>query len=600
MQGGSSDSRSTFAIILIMVVAFFGWQYYLQKSPKPVTPSAAAPAASAPASPSAPAANAPAATPGNAASAAPTAPVVAASAESQTIVENELYRITFTNRGAHVTSWLLKKYNDDNGHPLDLVNPDVAKKFGYPLSLFTYDANLTSRIEGGLYQPSATGTVSSTTADGATLDYKFADGAGLVVHKIFHFDATYILHADITVTQNGVPVRALLNWPSGLGDQNGDYTGSAQAVHPATSRRGTAALSHVDTSRGGKTVHLDGRKVSGGATAEGELDWAGVSNLYFAAIFLPDQPQTASLVTENNTVYVALDPSKPDAKSPTALLGTALGDTSGHTSLRLYAGPNDIYVLSNIHATSDPHVTLEPVVDFGWLSYLSKFLFILLHWTYEHVLASWGWSIVLLTVFINLVFLPLRISSMKSALKMQRIQPQITAIRDKYKKYKVTDPQYANMNTEISSLYQKENVNMFGGCLPLLVQMPLLFAFYGMLSHAIELRQAHWFWLPDLSSADPYHILPCLMIASQFLVQFYTPSPGMDPQQARMMAFTMPAFTGFITWNYASGLALYWAVGNIIGIAQQLVMNNTKLGREMREIAAKRARRKPKTIQARR
>ncbi len=135
-------------------------------------------------------------------------------------------------------------------------------------------------------------------------------------------------------------------------------------------------------------------------------------------------------------------------------------------------------------------------------------------------------------------------------------------------------------------------VKMLGGCIPTLIQLPLLFAFFGMLPKVVELRQAHWAWLPDLTAADPYHILPIIMVVSQFLVQFYTPSPGVDPQQQKMMAFMMPAVSGYMTWNYASGLALYWSVGNLIGIAQQAVMNRTSLGREMREIAARRARRK--------
>jgi YidC/Oxa1 family membrane protein insertase len=137
----------------------------------------------------------------------------------------------------------------------------------------------------------------------------------------------------------------------------------------------------------------------------------------------------------------------------------------------------------------------------------------------------------------------------------------------------------------------------------MLLQMPLFFAYYRMLLNAVELRQAHWLWLPDLSAADPWHILPIVMVISQFLMQFYTPSPGVDPQQQKMMAFMMPAVSGYFTWNYASGLALYWAVGNFIGIIQQAVMNRTSLGREMREIAAKRARRKagaPATIQGKR
>jgi YidC/Oxa1 family membrane protein insertase len=133
---------------------------------------------------------------------------------------------------------------------------------------------------------------------------------------------------------------------------------------------------------------------------------------------------------------------------------------------------------------------------------------------------------------------------------------------------------------------------MFGSCLPMLIQLPLIWAFYEMLENAIELRNAHWYWLHDLSSADPYHILPFVLVASQFLVQFFTPSPGMDASQQKMMAFSMPLVSGFIAWHYASGLALYWAGSNVIGIGQQYVINKTKLGKEMREIQLKRAMKK--------
>ena len=150
----------------------------------------------------------------------------------------------------------------------------------------------------------------------------------------------------------------------------------------------------------------------------------------------------------------------------------------------------------------------------------------------------------------------------------------------------------AEMNAEVMAYQKEQGVSMFGGCIPSLIQLPLLFAFFTMMRHVVELRHAHWFWLPDLSSADPYHILPIFMVITSFLVQFYTPSPGVDPQQQKMMAFMMPAFSGWMTWNYASGLALYWNVGNLIMILQQTVMNRTSLGREMREIAAKRARAK--------
>ena len=166
--------------------------------------------------------------------------------------------------------------------------------------------------------------------------------------------------------------------------------------------------------------------------------------------------------------------------------------------------------------------------------------------------------------------MPFRVKTMHSALKMQRIQPQMDAIKERYKKYKVTDPKRSEMNAEIMQLQKDNGVNMFGGCIPQLITMPLMIAFFYMLPKVVELRLAHWYWLPNLQAPDPYHILPIFMVLSQFLVQFYTPSPGVDPQQQKMMAFMMPLFSGYITWNYASGLALYWSVGNLIGIAQQV------------------------------
>jgi YidC/Oxa1 family membrane protein insertase len=189
---------------------------------------------------------------------------------------------------------------------------------------------------------------------------------------------------------------------------------------------------------------------------------------------------------------------------------------------------------------------------------------------------------------------------MQSAVKMQRIQPQMDAIKERYKKYKVTDPKRNEMNAEVMQLQKDNGVNMFGGCIPNLVTLPLLYAFFTMLPRVVELRHAPWLWLHDLQAADPWHILPILTIVFQFLSQYYTPSPGVDPQQQRMMAFMMPAIFGYFTWNYAAGIALYWLVGLLIGVAQQMVMNRTSIGREMREIALKRARRKGTTIQGRR
>ena len=595
-QQGGQDNKSLLVVMLVMVTVFFGVQYYKSKTTPPtVSPNAAQTSAQTSAQPSGQPATAPvgtqaplaiaSATPASAAASHPTVPVIQASAESTTIVENELYRIEFSNRGAQVISWLLKRQQSE-GKPLDLVHSEAAQQFGYPLSLYTYDPAVTTALNHALYVPSATGNLAAP----ATLSFKYSDG-NTQVTKTFSFDETYVLHADVAVTRNGVPVRALISWPGGFGDQdNSQAYGGAQ----------------LDTMRDGKVEHLAPKKVAGGDTLNGPFDWVGVSDMYFAAVFLPDSPSTASVAVLNNQLDVAKTihhsgiGSGSSSKGPVMvpILGTALGDTSGNTATRIYVGPKAISVLEAIHAIN-PKVTLEPLLEFGFFGYIGKYLFLALQFIHAHITLSWpgawGWAIVILTVAINLLILPLRVKTMQSGLKMQRIQPQMDAIKEKYKKYKVTDPKRNEMNSEIVKLQKDNGVNMFGGCIPTLIQMPLLFAFFGMLPKVVELRHAHWFWLPDLTAADPYHILPIVMVVSQFLVQFYTPSPGVDPQQQKMMAFMMPAFSGYMTWNYASGLALYWSVGNLIGIAQQAVMNRTSLGREMREIAAKRARRKSGT-----
>jgi YidC/Oxa1 family membrane protein insertase len=577
--GGGQDSRTILVFTGIFLVMFLGLQYFrAKKGPEPpAAQQQSAQSASAPsATPVPAAANTPAATPD-----APGAASVAAIAESESVVENELYRITFTNRGAQVKSWILKKYTDDDGKPLDLVNHDAAPKFGYPLSLFTYDSNLRSKLAGGLYVPSATGTIAAP----GTLSFDYSAG-GLTVHKSFSFDSSYVIHASVTVTQNGAPVTTLLAWPSGFGDQSTlpQYAGSM-----------------LDLSQSGKDDQIQAKKVVGNDTLRGPFDWAGVSDLYFAAVFLPDAPADATVVSLHNTLNIPRNRKKPDPNvtDQASVLGAAMGDNSGQVNTRLFVGPKSLDVLGSIHAVSGP--SLEKVVSFGWLGVVAKPLFLILRFLYEHVVPNWGWAILLLTVILNLAMLPTRLQMMKSSLKMQRIQPQMDDIKAKYAKYKATDPRKQEMQKEIFDLQKREGVNMFGGCLPMLIQWPLLFGFYRMLSNVIELRHAHWLWLPDLSAPDPWHILPIFVIVSMFLTQFLTPSPGMDPAQQKMMAFTMPAVFGFMMWNFGSGLSLYWACSNFIGVAQQMVMNRTSLGREIREIAIRRAAKKSgKIINARR
>ena len=369
----------------------------------------------------------------------------------------------------------------------------------------------------------------------------------------------------------------------------------------------------IDTMSDGKENHEAFKKVVGGATVPGPFDWAGAADQYFGAAFLPDRPADATLVTLNhqidvNKVQRGLGEGQGAPAKGTALvpvLGAAVGDRSGHVQTRLFVGPKAVPVLKAITSVSGR--SLEPMLDFGFWGPIGKVLFLGLQFVHAHVVSSWGWAIVLFTALINIVLLPLRVTSMRSALKMQRIQPQIDAIKAKHGNPGPTDGKAAQMNQEIMAFQKENGVNMFGGCIPSLIQLPLLLAFFTMMTKVVELRGAHFLWLPDLAAADPYHILPVLMVLTSFAAQYFMPQPGVDPQQQRMMAFMMPAFSGYMTWNYAAGLGVYWNVGNIIMIIQQTVMNRTSLGREMRALQQARAKKKalpatgsPKVIQGRR
>jgi YidC/Oxa1 family membrane protein insertase len=597
-SGGGQDSRGLLVMVLVFVVAMFGTQWWMHKDAPP-TPAETTPVATKSAAPVAPAANA------TAAQGVATTPSIAASGESTTVVENELYKITFSNRGGVVTSWILKKYKTIDGRPLDMVSQAGAKNIGYPLSLYSKDnEGLMAGLSKVLFVPSATGTLQAP----ATLKFKYSAN-GITVQKTFTFGADYVIHADASVLRNGQPIRALLAWPGGLG-----------SIETLAAYNGAV----IDTSVDDKFDQIAMKHVDDGTTLDGPFDFAGTSGPYFAATFIPDHPADATVDTLHrnlmtdfhgsssepmpaNQVFV---PAGDDGRAPKGskkialpFLGVAVGSVSGHDSLRLFVGPKSLTVLKSV-ATADGH-NLGPVLDFGFWGPIAKILFLGIQWVHTHLASNWGWAIIIFTFLINLIVLPLRVQGMKSSMKMQKLQPEIDAIKAKYGKPSATSPKAAEMNAEVMAYQKSQGVSMFGGCIPSLIQFPLLIAFFYMMVRVVELRQAHWYYLHDLSQPDPYHILPILMVATSFLAQYYTPSPGVDPAQQKMMAFMMPAFSGWMTWNYASGLALYWNVGNIIMIVQQQVMNRTKLGLEMKEVAAKRAKARtlgktsPKTIQGR-
>ncbi len=606
--GGGGDMRSTMALMLLVLAAFLGYQYFFAK-PKPENQ----PPASTQSQPAAPAAQAAQGQPPAAAAAAQppsTTPQITASVVTTTTIENELFKVEFTNRGAQVQHWILKKYFDSAGKPLDLVQPqaaehvEAAEHLGLPLSLFTYDPALTTQLNQALYQvtvagaqPTATGLVVAP----ASITFHYAAN-GLDVVKTFRFDSSYVIAVEAQVRQNGAPVRALVAWPAGLGDME-------EFQHISMMPSQTRTPSFFAWSIEGKEDSQAAAKVSGNNTIDEPYQYAAVTDLYFAAAFLPDVPDRATVVTLHNSIELPSDPSDPNSKKASAdVLGLAVGDTGGYTHLRLFAGPKATDVLKSVHATGadgkPDGPNLESLIQYGWMTVIAKPLYLALRFMVRHGIPNWGWAIIIFTVLFNLALLPTRLMMTKSSLKMMRIQPKVDAIKKRYANLKMNDPKRNEMNAEMMALYKTEGVNMYGGCLPMLLQMPFFFAYFRVLQNAVELRQAHWYWLPDLSQPDPSHVLPIFVIVTMFFTQYITPSPGMDPGQRRMMAFMMPVVFGFMLWHYPSGLALYWLTGNIIMLAMQIGINRSHWGKEMHAIAARRAAKKlgapPKTVQGKR
>lgn len=524
--------------------------------------------------------------------AAPGIPTKEAASESETTIDNSLYRIVFTNHGAVVKSWTLKKYKNETGNPcndqdlegcLNLVNRITAPVLGYPLSLYSYDKNLQTKLNDALYVPSATGNQPAPTS----ITFEYADGE-TVVHKKFTFDSdSYIIGVETQVSQNGNSVAAFPQWPGGFGDQTTiGYYGKSEIIWEQEGK--------VTRKPPQSGWFLTGKSwVIGGQTINGPFNWVADVDAYFAAAFMPESPSGVTLVTFHNQAEVPRNLQKPDEapKDKAPVLGVAVGSMDGVTRERLFVGPKAVGTLESIQAQPNGP-DLRGIVDWGWFGLIARPLFLWLKWTVYHWIPNWGWAIAFLTIVITGALLPLRISGMKSQLKMQKIQPQVKAITEKYKRYGITDPRRAQMQQEMSALYKKEGVNPVGGCFPMLLQLPFLYAFYAMLGNAIELRQANWLWIHDLSAPDPLHILPILITLSMLVSSKSMPQGGIDPTQQKIMQWFTPLMLGVISWNLAAGLGIYWAISNMLMWVQQIIINRTEFGKQVRKTVQKRAMRK--------
>ncbi len=456
-------------------------------------------------------------------------------------VETDLYKLSFSNRGAVVKEWVLKRYLDANGEPLNLIDADSSPQAVFPMALIVDSApDVSALLRSVLFRSESPAKVDLTHggAGSGSLRFEYAEGGIQVVKTITFRSGSYEVEVDCDVSVNGRPVGYFLLWQGEFGDATLENTWAKRQVF----YRGQEGIERMEAG------DLESKQ-----EMEGRFRFLGVEDHYFAAVFLPVDPSGIGRIQLARDTGTSEEP----------LLRAGVYGSASEGRFRLFVGPKDTELLPQ---------ELRDLIDYGWFAFLCKPLFVGLKWIYG-VVGNYGVAIILLTVVINAALFPLRYKSVTASQKMQKVQPRIKAIQEKYKKLKATDPKRQQMNAEVMALYKEHGVNPLGGCLPLLLQMPFLFAFYSLLNVAIELRQAPFFvWLEDLSAPDPTYVLPVLMVGSMMLTQKLTPMPSADPLQAKMMLF-MPLIFGFMMATQSSGLVLYWFTSNLVNIFQQLAMN---------------------------
>ena len=361
---------------------------------------------------------------------------------------------------------------------------------------------------------------------------------------------------SVNVSDGDRALNPFVQWGPGLGDV---LATGARSMFGGVSTRMSEAILSV----GGKVERVQAAALATTPRHQGSYEFAGVDTHYFISMAV--KPGTAEVVYSPLSV-----PSKTEAAPVSrAYIGYDIrfqSISNGPTNARFYVGPKHFDTLKQ----TDPD--LVRAIWFGMFAFLSVPLLSALNWVHGFI-GNYGWSIVALTVIINAAMFPLRHKSNVSMRKMQAIQPQVKTIQDRYAQLKATDPARQKMNTEMMELYRQKGVNPASGCVPMLLTFPVLLAFYGLLSEAIELRNAPFiWWIHDLAAPDPFYVTPILMGASQVLQQKMMPMTGADPVQQKMMLF-MPIMFTFLFITSPAGLALYWFASNVLVIGQQLLTN---------------------------
>ncbi len=500
----------------------------------------------------------------------------------------------FDTRGAEPISWVIKKNKITNSEifsvagrkrdrvALELISPEglLRQPRLVPFQLQTGDAALdatlvssTYKVEG-VQQESGDVEVTLGEHEKKELTFVFEDANRVQVRKKIGFDADYYA-TDLSLTvkrgDEAIPQVKLAIGPS-LGDQG--------VAHHTFYSVAPEAISHVN----GKVERHPPAGINGNSSSpdklvlNGPIDWAGVADTYFGMVAVPYKP-TEGL--EYRTAAYEYKPAKgtPEKRFLTTALMPVPTDGS---RVVIYAGPKDHDLLQEASkeigglVQRQQPIDLDGLIDYGFLSWLSRPLAVpilrAITFLFE-VTGSYGLAIILFTIVIYSLFFPLKWRSSKAMKKAQKLAPKMKELQEKMKGMKQNDPRMKEL--QMDQLRLMKEGNPLGGCLPLLIQMPFLFALYRAITISLDFRQASFLWIPDLSSAEPYliHILPIMMTGTMVVLQLVTPAPSADPLQRKMMAVGMPLVMLYVLWSAPSGLVLYWLVGNIVGFTQQFLIN---------------------------
>lgn len=449
--------------------------------------------------------------------------------EKTIIIETPLYKAVFTNIGGGLKGFELKKYKET----LDGAskNVDIIKPISMPLYSLQTDLLNKGAVQFAMPEKNILLNAAGQTAD-IVLSWESPEGIRIDKKYVFSSD-TYNIQLDVSVSNKS---SQNITSPLSL-----DLFASSGAVKEEESSYHHGPIGFVNGKVDRKTA-ADKEEI-----AKGKVEWAGIEEKFFISTVIPKDKE--DIIWSSGALFKDIIRSRLDANLNIA------PNASVVKKYTVYIGPKEYDVLKGLK------VNLEEAIDFGWFTFLARPFLTALNFLNSYI-HNYGLTIILLTVIIKILFHPLTKQSLNSMKEMQKLQPQMAALREKYKDNK------EKMNKELMELYKRNKVNPVGGCLPMILQIPVFIALYNVLSASIEMRHAPFIlWIHDLSAKDPYLVTPILMGATMLWQQKMTPS-AMDPQQAKIMLI-MPIIFTFMFLNFPAGLVLYWLINNILSIAQQ-------------------------------